>query len=734
MASVKIVGLPDCIKVPKYQEVITPVTVEYSISTAELKTLAGSCSPKARISVGVGGPSKPQLVKAGIADISPGSGKKTVFVTWKPPTSWMQGVHEVTFIASLITSHETVIGGNKYCDETAVTRSTYTTKVAYGVDSCEGRPSPGPGPSPGPKPNRKYRIISKEFQEGISIDFRGSDTYYVNGRWWTSVFFNITIDPYLNPTLRKFITKQPVPVGDPCTSRRYKSLPVIAPRITLAFGSSRYTISPVEIRCGRTKRVTMTLPRLAGKFTIRDGPPRVTFCNTGVHTVDFYIRAKPPAGDGSYKVGTLKLEIYEEQSPTSCTKDDFIGGMINAAKKHEGFITMVDPYSPKLDVLDTVRKVIPDATRATLTIWGSKKDKIQIKGPYDTQPPALSPEQIVDNWRNGQEWERQRCEKDGKWYWVIYPATLDLEVPGPFPSPIELIVNKTAVNVGEPVTFTVRGNGVVNVSYHVEKDGEWVVPSNKVNGTTFELKFSEPGSYKVVASGYDANWRYIGIDSIVITVVGGASACSIDEFINGMVNNFRNSEKLVGWADSKSPKIDVLDTVRKVIPSAIKAILTIYGSKKDQIQIEGPFDSQPPARSEDEIVDGWKNGFEIERQKCSKDGKWYLVTYPAKLDLEVSPAPTEEPYGDVVSVKVNDVHVYENDSITIRDAENVKLQIEVKNIGKAHGYITVVVYDNNNEVLKQRVWVPSGSKMTITRTIRLDPNVSEHAIVVKALH
>lgn len=112
-----------------------------------------------------------------------------------------------------------------------------------------------------------------------------------------------------------------------------------------------------------------------------------------------------------------------------CHIADFVGGMIKMAKQSPAFIGADNPMSPKLDVTATVKKVYPSVNKATLTIFGNLTDKIFVIGPYDQKPAPLTPGQIVANWKGGWEVERQKCQKDGKWYWVVYPAELKTEPP-----------------------------------------------------------------------------------------------------------------------------------------------------------------------------------------------------------------------------------------------------------------------------------------------------------------
>lgn len=41
--------------------------------------------------------------------------------------------------------------------------------------------------------------------------------------------------------------------------------------------------------------------------------------------------------------------------------------------------------------------------------------------------------------------------------------------------------------------------------------------------------------------------------------------------------------------------------------------------------------SDLPERTQKQIIDGWKNGQELERQYCASDGYWYWVVYRANL-------------------------------------------------------------------------------------------------------
>jgi len=131
-----------------------------------------------------------------------------------------------------------------------------------------------------------------------------------------------------------------------------------------------------------------------------------------------------------------------------CTKEEFRNSV---AKPSERTIDWYDSYSPILDVTDLVKQVYPDTIKAALAIIGSNLDAIRLQGPYTSLPNPLPPEQIVYNWRiHGEEWERQRCPKNNRYYWVIYPAKFIA-----FKN-IAIGLSKTVAIQGETITLTVK--------------------------------------------------------------------------------------------------------------------------------------------------------------------------------------------------------------------------------------------------------------------------------------
>jgi len=122
----------------------------------------------------------------------------------------------------------------------------------------------------------------------------------------------------------------------------------------------------------------------------------------------------------------------------ACSRKDFRDSMVSNYKKSPLTIGWANKYSPILDVTDRVRVVFPEVKEARLTIWGDKLDQMMIIGPFidvvetpwghfSVPLPELPDEEIVINWINGYEWERQTCSKDGYKYFVGYPCTLEVD-------------------------------------------------------------------------------------------------------------------------------------------------------------------------------------------------------------------------------------------------------------------------------------------------------------------
>ena len=132
-----------------------------------------------------------------------------------------------------------------------------------------------------------------------------------------------------------------------------------------------------------------------------------------------------------------------------CTKGDFRNGMLNTYKNVA--VDWVNSYTPVVDVTQKTKNVYSDVIKAFLAIYGDNLNAIRTQGPYTSLPNPMPDSQIIYNWRVlGEEWERQYCSKNRRYYWVIYPAKFIA-----FKDFIASLSKATAVQ-GETITLTVR--------------------------------------------------------------------------------------------------------------------------------------------------------------------------------------------------------------------------------------------------------------------------------------
>jgi len=319
--------------------------------------------------------------------------------------------------------------------------------------------------------------------------------------------------------VRKGATPTPTPTPTPqlrkCVSGFYGNYHCIPPRSDHPHFQFFVCVSKNPVNPGDTVSLRVRVWDCSAQSC---GEADIVAPGVKVHVklpVDKTITFKAPAKPGKYKVGlenikyvfpdgtdcagspiTLDLVVSE-----SCTIDEFVAGMVNAAKKNSKLVGWADSLSPKIDVTETVRKVIPDVTKAVLIIYGSKKSGIKIKGPYTAQPPAFDTKTIVQHWLDGQEWERQHCLKNGLYYWVIYPAKLTLtkSTPGPVPRCIE----GTTKCIGNDLYKCVNGNWTL-----VEKN------SSKCRGPT-----PTPTPQPEQAKGLPL-WLMLGIPVLFVAIAG----------------------------------------------------------------------------------------------------------------------------------------------------------------------------------------------------------------------
>ena len=147
-----------------------------------------------------------------------------------------------------------------------------------------------------------------------------------------------------------------------------------------------------------------------------------------------------PVGERAVSVSVIMPE---------CTKGDYRNGMLSAYKNVA--VDWINSYTPVVDVTQKTKNVYSDVIKAFVAIYGDNLNAIRTQGPYTSLPSPLPDPQIVYNWRVlGEEWERQRCSRNNRYYWVIFPAKFIAF------KDFAISLSKATAVQGETITLTVR--------------------------------------------------------------------------------------------------------------------------------------------------------------------------------------------------------------------------------------------------------------------------------------
>ena len=354
------------------------------------------------------------------------------------------------------------------------------------------------------------------------------------------------------------------------------------------------------------------------------------------------------------------------------------------------------------DVTSVVSQYItqPKVTKATLTIYGSKPQKML--GIYDNLPDRYydgreadvskygkdAVKNIVENWFMSQEWERIKCQKTGKWYWVLYPCELKMETE-------EVKVERFAFKVspGNPDLNTAATVSWTHTNgwskkyrfgvrfFLVKPNGEQVqvFPSSGRYEYVLYPNKTKTGSFNFTVPNLPGKYTLIGIVDLYYTkwlederasyswIVPGTEEPTANDFVNALVQHHKSKtptisveSKLKSKINRDKPTYEYLDDITIFGIRLTYAddnyysggTLKLYLDKLGQIFIEEYGWDMPPARYDDgrefcmRVVKGWLEGHELIRMYSPKSGKWYWVRVPAEFSYK---APRATPILNVRS-------------------------------------------------------------------------------------
>jgi len=461
-------------------------------------------------------------------------------------------------------------------------------------------------------------------------------------------------------------------------------------------------------------------------------------------------------GEWYWVIYPCKLEIQGTlQLP--CTLSDFVG------------------EDEVIDVTDTASQYFVDKIdKATLKVYKSKP--LAIVGIYDNVPdrypdgrPADKQKygtdaviNIVENWLRGQEWERIKCQRTGKWYWVVYPCDLKIEGEATRKGKKELrvTIDPLQPKLGQTVkvswsykstwneTFKFEFDFILHkpngTSERVHNESRYIRPGQTVSGEfTFTVPKDLPGKY--VLEAVDYIW-YEGKkddeDRVRIEwIIPGTEEPTVYDFVNSLVSHY----------GSKTPVIDVSSTLEHSLPDDPKhgppkeyldrrlempdgtriymtymdnyyrgdAKLKLYLDKPEEIEIIEYGYDMPPKRYTwvgdfvDNVVYGWIKGYEMVRMYSQKSGKWYWIKVPAEFSYKakgITPILKVNSDGTVTYGWENDLEAY---------IDFVTLFVD----GKKHDRIGEISRDE----WKQRDW-------KITKTVKLPPLSRGYHTLTMVIH
>jgi len=91
-------------------------------------------------------------------------------------------------------------------------------------------------------------------------------------------------------------------------------------------------------------------------------------------------------------------------------------------------------------------------------------------------------------------------------------------------------------------------------------------------------------------------------------------------------------ENFKKWYKDYIISLDVSDKVKQVYHDCEYAKLTIDASDVNKIIPVAEYNTNPPPRDIKDIVKGWEQGYELERQKIGN--KYYYISFPCRLEIK----------------------------------------------------------------------------------------------------
>ena len=434
-------------------------------------------------------------------------------------------------------------------------------------------------------------------------------------------------------------------------------------------GRYEYGLDPNKTKTGS---FSFTVPKLPGKYTL-------------IGTVDLYYSGRWVQDEKA----SYSWVVPGTEEPSV---EDFVNALVQHHKSKTPTISVESKLKPNHEYLDSITIFGILLTYAddnydsggTLKLYLDKPNQISVEEYGWDMPPARYKDgrefciNVVKGWLEGYELMRMYSSKSGKWYWVKIPCDFSYNFEKATPI---LEVKNNQITYGYKGAFYSFGNwaeaGVAlfidgklvdafDVSYR-----EWKDSTTKEFKKTISIPPLSTGYHTITVLYCDIRegkpYDKYGMGALSKQIYATAPAIDVKTALMLELKKwYTKTVEVPGVTEPYDWSFDVTETVRKsgLVGDVEKAYL--YGWHRiESYTYAGT--SRPPARSSQEIVSGWLNGYELAlfplNQKDYPNLKgsygWYWVKVPAKLLVkkkiywDVSVDRTTVAPGDTLTIIAN---------------------------------------------------------------------------------
>jgi len=237
------------------------------------------------------------------------------------------------------------------------------------------------------------------------------------------------------------------------------------------------------------------------------------------------------------------------------------------------------------------------------------------------EPPPRSVQEMVNGWLNGFDYHRGFCDSDNLYYWLKFPASLS-ELPNP-------PCNSCDVSCQSGCESACQEGCEISCESTCESGCETCE-------TACELGCQAACQYACMTCEVDVPPPCGTCDvDCQAACQYACMMCETDVPPPPPPTHCAKSDP--AWKHSDK-SYDVTDVMNRNDISGSWKLDVVMSNGPTSIERYGP--TEPPSRTEPEIVAGWQAGFDKHRGLCPSDNEYYWLTYPATLREITAPPAT----------------------------------------------------------------------------------------------